>query len=403
MTYPIKSAAGPSFVSDPKVNKNVEMPAEAPRKFPDASAKVSLHQYSAVMDTLSLLRKGMTVEKLPDRPEPCHLLYGAKSLMSRKVVASSPRYDSPTDSGKLEDREPEILAELGRMERRTQEDYQRLSRLHSQHSEAMDVALKTETELKNIFPFYHSAMARQHHDMQKLESMLVELHEQNKILDAKDEEVDELVRKNQDLTRELESSRNKAFNLQNVEDIIIRNEALVRQLENSLREAFSRSTSMQKELNKLRQEKAAKWKPADKPDRDLAKVQPDPNVDKDTLSTILKEKTALSKRIEEQDRLLEDTRKRLKVAEDYMVDMRNEKHALGKQLRELKNSLERANCDASEHASALKKERAEKYGLSRQLNDLEKHLSIAQHATGYYQKKAIDAQIELIEQSRRIK
>ncbi|WOG27619.1 hypothetical protein [Endozoicomonas sp. 8E] len=402
MTYPIKSAAGPSFVSDPKVNENVEMPPEAPCKCADSSATDSLHRFSAVMDTLSLLRKGMTVEKLPDRPEHCQLLYGDKSLMSRKVVASSLRCDSSTDSGKLEDREAEILAELGRMDRRTQEDYQQLSRLHSQHSEAMDVALKTEKELKIIFPFYNGAMERQSHDQQEIGSLFGELQEQYKILDTKDEEVGELVRKNQDLTRELESSRNKLFKLQNAEDIITRNDATVRLLENSLREANRRLTSMQGELNTLRQEKTEKSQPADKQDKDLAKVQPDPNVDKDTLSTILKEKTALSERIEDLERLLEDARDRSKAAQHLVNDMNNEMYAQAKQLLKLEKSLKSADRNASEHASAVKKERAEKHRLSGQLNDLEKHLSIAQHATGYYQKKAIDAQIKLIEQSRRI-
>ncbi|WP_422473537.1 hypothetical protein [Endozoicomonas sp. ALB032] len=402
MTYPIKSAAGPSFVSDPKVNDNVAMSPEAPRKCADSSAVDSLHRFSAVIDTLSLLREGMTAEKLPDRPDYCHLLYGDKSLMSRKVVASSLRYDSSTDSEKLEDREAEILTELGRMDRRTQEDYQQLSRLHSQHSEAMDVALKTETELKIIFPFYNSAMERQHHDQQKIGSLFGKLQEQYKILDTKDEEVGELVRKNQDLTRELESSRNKLFKLQNVEDIIIRKDASVRLLENSLREANLRLTSMQKELNTLRQEKAEKWQPADKQDKDLAKDQPDPNVDKDTLSTILKEKTALSERIEDLERLLEDARDRSKAAEDLVAGTRNKMNQKDKQLRKLKESLKSADRNASEHANAVKKGHAEKHRLSSQLKALEKHLSIAQQATDHYQKKAIDAQIKLIEQSRRI-
>ncbi|WOG27618.1 hypothetical protein [Endozoicomonas sp. 8E] len=385
MTYPIKSPAGPSFVSDPGVNENVAMSPEVSSNHQGLSVMDSLRKCTEVLETFSRLREGMNQYQLPPAPGPSRV----KSLEFRTVVASSFRQGSLTDSGKLEDSETEILAELDEMDQRIQEDYQRLCQLHSQYCKALDVALQSKTALDSLYTYHHRTYQSQHKDQQKLQLMSDKLQQQSKMLEAKDQEVDELVRKNKDLARKLQDSENQAFNLQSEQNINIHTDVLVRRLENSLREANRRSTSMQEELNTLRQEKAEK-------------VQPDPNVDKDTLSTILKEKTALSKSIENLERSLEVTRQRLKFAENYVVDTRNEIHARDKQIQALEKSLERANHNAMAHESAAIKARAEKYSLSRQLDDLEKRLSLAQNEAGYYRKELINAGVELKDQPRRI-
>ncbi|WOG27620.1 hypothetical protein [Endozoicomonas sp. 8E] len=264
-------AATSAHITDPGVQIKDMMSGD----HPDSVAEYSLYRCSALSDPLSKMRKGITVEELPEHPLPCRLLSEFKCL-DRRTVSAHPFLKDSTEN------RPGVLskinaangygvwAELANMDQERRAYYHRLCQLRSQLCESLNVARQVENSLENDISFYIGVLQGQHKDQEALpvmgskfsqaltahlDSLESALHQKTTMLEAQDRQFHEMDKKIQKLTQQAVHSKNKAFEAAGEQVRTIQTIELVTQLENELRESHERVTLMQKELDEVRIEK----------------------------------------------------------------------------------------------------------------------------------------------------
>ncbi|WOG27617.1 hypothetical protein [Endozoicomonas sp. 8E] len=360
------------------LNQDVEVASELPSKHSGHTAIYSLHQCKALTEILSKMREATIVDALPEAPVPGRF----KSLKSRTAAVSSFWQRSSTDSGKpVQASKTEILAELDKMDERLQKYYQRICQLHSQLTKTLEIALQTETALSNDIPFYEEAFKSQHKEQQELQLMADKLQKQTKMLEAKDREVRELCADISFLKEQAKISKehlNRARDQQSIKAIA---DERVRQLENDIRNANSNSTSIQKELKTVREEKKQLahafskigLKKFSDPQQILKLLQ-----DLESANRIVKSSRDQSERIVQleelnnnQSRDLREVRRRLEDSESYVLRIRAKNADLSSQNEQLKSQLAKANTGSE------RKIHEDKGALTKRAEKLEKDLAEA--------------------------
>ncbi|WP_422473539.1 hypothetical protein [Endozoicomonas sp. ALB032] len=360
------------------VNQDVELASELPSNHTRHTAIYSLHQCKALTEILSKMRKATIVEALPEPPVPSRF----KSLKSRTVAVSSFWQRSPTDSGKsVQASKTEILAELDKMDECLQQYYQRICQLHSQLTKTLEIALQTETALSDDIPFYEEVSKSQHKEQQELQLMADKLQKQTKMLEAKDREVHELGADISFLKEQAKISKehlNRACDQQSIKAIA---DERVRKLENVIRNVNSNSTSIQKEIKTIREEKKQLddafskigLKKFSDPQQILKLLQ-----DLESANRIVKSSRDQNERIVQleelnnnQSRDLLEVRRRLEESESYVLRISAKNADLSRQNEQLKSQLAKAN------PGSERKIHEDKGALTRRAEKLEKDLAEA--------------------------
>ncbi|WP_257252506.1 hypothetical protein [Endozoicomonas sp. SESOKO3] len=199
------NAAIPANVTDP----GVRVKDDRSGRHSGSVAEYSLYQCRVLIDPLRKMRSGITVEKLPEPPSPCHLLSDFKCLDRRTVLAYPSLEDSTEDMPTFLRRINAangygVWAELAHMDEQRRAYYHHLCQLHSQLGESLNAARQVENSLEND----------------------ISLHRKNRAFEAADQPF-----------RTLQTNK------------------LVTQLEDQLKVSRLRSTKMQKELEEARIER----------------------------------------------------------------------------------------------------------------------------------------------------
>ncbi|WP_257292119.1 hypothetical protein [Endozoicomonas sp. ONNA1] len=368
MASPLESAARPSLVTELLANQDVGMTPEVLSNHQGSNAEYLLRQCRALKETLSIMRTSMTVAELPDPPVHCPLLNGGKSLESRTVVASSSRmgslWSTLTDSRQpAEDREAEIWAELQKMDERIQEDYQRLLQFRTQLFIALDAARQAETSLASNISCYEKALEREHKDQDQ-----------------------------QELQRQLENSEKQLIRAQRKQDTNARVDEKVMNLEKLLREANCRSTEMQRDLDIIREEKAAESKKVEARNIVIAAYQRRTDADHETIQVLTEEIDALSKKVQFLNRLKVAKQRRLDADHNTKKELAEEKAALSERADKLESDLSGDREKINHLNHAIFEHRQKNAALSRQIEPLKNELR--QKTTMLEAKEAQQSEIE---------
>lgn len=314
------SAAIPAQVTEP----GVPIKDDRSGHHSGSVAEYSLYQCRVLIDPLRKMRSGITVEKLPEPPLPCHLLSDFKCLDRRTVVACPSPEDSTEDMPTVLRRINAangygVWAELAHMDEQRRAYYYHLCQLHSQLSESLNVARQVENSLEND----------------------ISLHRKNRAFKAADQPF-----------RTLQTNK------------------LVTQLEGQLKVSRLRSTRMQKELEEARIERK-------KIEAALCNTQDGKSVSVEDFQKLTQElvqarcdQNTLKKIREQND---EQSRKVKTLKED------NYKQYI--ELRKLNQKLLEAGRSSDKQQLDLKELQKENDLLSRRVASLEKDLEVARRTS----------------------
>ncbi|WP_422139709.1 hypothetical protein [Endozoicomonas sp. ALC020] len=220
------------------------------------TAMFALYRCSYYRQALRNIYLNGTCLTLPPPPEHCTLLEGGKRLQKRTVDVSSSLQESTASQKLTEDSEAgpraelEITrAELERMHERIQGDYQRFCKLHKKFTEVMGLVEDAESALIKDFDFYYDRVLlslkederendsyRLRHEKAVLsrrnEQLEKELHQKNRVLDAKEKQLSDMQTTNVQLLQRLRDMHQR---LTSEGADVVPKEALS-QLQNDLRE-----------------------------------------------------------------------------------------------------------------------------------------------------------------------
>ncbi|WP_257252508.1 MULTISPECIES: hypothetical protein [unclassified Endozoicomonas] len=328
--------------TSPGTDLNVQVTSETPNRHRGSTTMYSLRRCCALKDTLIGITKGMTWPTVPERPAQCSFLEGGERLESRAVEVSSSGQSSSTHSRKVsEASEAEIRAELEKMDGRIQQDYQRFCEQFSLCNKIVSFAMTTELALDDDILFYQDALLDQHKDQPELQVMFNYLNQKTKMLEDKNQEVLERDRKIQELTRQLEHSEQQRVRAQDEQQAKALVDEKVIHLEKLLREADCRATEMQRDLSKIKEEKAEESKEVESLNERLAAYQLYTDNELEYKKKICAEKEKQSKRIESLEKLVGAYQSRLAANHDSKGEAWDEQEKQSRQWDADRAAMER--------------------------------------------------------------